>query len=115
MSARTIKARPAKPDWTLSVKVGDVLTNGRSDRVVRECKYGKRGRIRSVTFAIKHCSWTGRCYTVLCINDLLWAAYRPAGHRVKLRSRMDKKIARDLRYENRFNQKLDCCDVRGVA
>lgn len=97
-----------------SIKVGDVLTNGRSDRVVRNVYYNKRGQIMGVVFSIKHCSWTGRCYTHLGYNDLDYSGYRPTGVSVKLRKVMDRAILHDIVNHPKENQWLDCCDVRGM-
>ena len=103
-------------DWRDRIKVGDVLLErNKTQRVVREVSYRKDGFIWGVHFAIKRCSWTRRCYTVLCRSDLKQRGFVPAGARVRLDQPIDKKIARDLEYDNRFNQRLTCCDVEGVA
>lgn len=119
----------AQPDWMATLQVGDVLTNGRSYRVVREVSRWQRGRVagkrrlqtipgegplRGVVFTIRHCSWTKRCYTVLTASDLLTLRFRPAGVRVKLNKPVDAKIAASL-HERGTRRTLRCCDVRGIA
>lgn len=99
--------------WMDHVRVGDVLVRGRDNyRVVRNVSHHKDGRLRCVTFSIKHCSWTGRCYTVVNYNDLNYAGYRPTGRRVRLRTKLDKRIALNI---TRSVKDLGCCDVRGVS
>lgn len=102
--------------WPYRVIKGDILKDACGNlRVVRKASYGKSGLTTYVYLSIKHCSWTGRCYTCLCYSDLKIRGFRPIGRRKKLTSRMDKRIARDLEYKNRFDQKTDCCDVKGVS
>jgi hypothetical protein len=103
-----------RPAWTRRVKVGDILTNQKNRRVVRAVSYRPDGSLHAVCFAIMHCSWTTRCYTTYIYNDLLAAGYAPTGKKIRLDQLIDRKIARDLEYVHRHNQKLDCCDVRGV-
>jgi hypothetical protein len=97
------------------VKVGDVLVRGRNTpRVVRSVSRFKNGDLLCVHFAIRHCSWTHRCTTAVNYTDLRCLGYEPLGVNVPLNTALDKRIARDLLYENRFKPKLDCCDVRGA-
>ena len=112
---------PKYPRWLNKVRVGDVLRdkNG-SLRVVRSvCKQRSKsspnfGLVRGISFAIKHCSWTGRCYTAINFTDVVARGFSPTGVNVPLNTALDKKIERDLRYENRFKQKTTCCDVEGA-
>lgn len=98
------------------VKVGDVLARGRSKpRVVRSVSRFKNGDLCAVSFTIRACSWTHRCTTAMNYTDLRCLGYAPVGVNVPLTTKIDRRIARDLLYENRFDQKLDCCDVRGVS
>ena len=110
---RQVSSQP-QPPWMRSVKVGDVLTNrnGRSQRIVRAVSFYTCGALSCVTFTIRHCSWTHRCYTVLTYVDILGRGMLPSKHNVKLKSRLDRKIAKDL-LDHRI-QKLDCCDVQGI-
>jgi hypothetical protein len=104
-----------RPAWTRRVKVGDILANRAHRRVVRQVSYLSDGRLHAVCFAIMHCSWTTRCYTTYMFTDLMLAGYAPTEKSVKLRKKIDRKIARDLEYIHRLDQKLDCCDVKGIA
>lgn len=112
-----------QPEWMATLRVGDVLTNGRSYRVVREVSRWHRvnrrtvageGPLKCVAFTIKHCSWTGRCYTILCASDLLQRGFRPAGVRVKLDKPWDAAILHEIT-KCAEPASLRCCDVRGVA
>lgn len=100
--------------WPYRVLVGDILRdcNG-TERIVRKCSEGESGLTTYVYFSILRCSWTHRCYTCMSYTDLKMRGFRPVGKK-KLKSKLDKQIAHDLRYETRFNQKLDCCAVSGV-
>ena len=129
------------PAWISRIKVGDVLKSGTGLlRVVREAhhytitKGGREPHTRSyITFAIRHCSWTGRCYTTLVTSDLITLGYRPTRARVKLRKKIDRAIQReltgrrivlngkphfvpvlpDLKLKKRY--RVTCCDVEGIA
>lgn len=98
--------------WMATVRVGDVLesANG-AQRVVREVKRYKDGELRSVTFAIRRCSWTGRCYTILGYTDLRYRGFRKVG-RVRMGSAVDWKIYKEIK--SHAKPKLSCCYVRGV-
>jgi hypothetical protein len=99
--------------WIWKVRAGDVLRSRSGTlRVVRRVSQG-RSRVH-VFFAIRHCSWTHRCYTLLERNDLIQNGYRPTGAHVNLRKRIDRQIARELDGD-RLKPKLDCCKVRGIA
>lgn len=95
------------------VKVGDVLQMpSGTQRVVRKVSFFENGDLRSCHFAIRKCSWTGRAYTCYGFTDLMrW-------HFVMARplpaTKLDEKLARDMRYSKRFDQRLDCCAVRGM-
>lgn len=109
-----VRSKKRWPRWTREIRIGDVLSNGRSNRVVRDVNYDRHGELRSVCFVIKHCSWTGRCTTTLSRYDLMYAGYGPTGVRRRLDTELDAQIHRDLCYSNRADPKLDCCDVKGV-
>ena len=102
--------------WMDHVQVGDILRAGRSLRVVRAVGHyqdgPKKGLLRSVTFTIRHCSWTGRCTTVLTYTDLFHRGFKPTGKRLKLSSKIDQLIARDA--GDKHERNLACCDVKGV-
>lgn len=109
------------PEWISKIRKGDILeTPSRQQRIVRNVKhyqhnYGAhKGAIRTaVCFTIKHCSWTGRCYTVLSGTDLVQRGFRPTGKRKRLQSKIDKLI--DLELDRRGKPELGCCGVKGIA
>jgi len=95
------------------VKPGDVLQTPSGDlRIVRKVTRFADGDLHSANFAIRRCSWTGRAYTVKGFTDLMGWHFVLA--RELPEDRISKKLARDLRYSKRFDQKLTCCSVRGV-
>ena len=117
-------------DWIDRIKKGDVLRfRGDVLRVVRDVShYEKYGRTHTnVTLAIRHCSWTGRPYTVLTDHDLRSRGARPTRAKVSLRKKIDREIERD--FNGRVLKRLDgtewrvpllppestmrCCDVIG--
>ncbi len=107
-----------QPEWMHSLRVGDVLTNGRDFRVVRQVSYWRRGpsegRLWGVAVAIRRCSWTGRCYTMLTANDLKQRGFtKVPGVRVKIHTELDKRIERAMEHWSHWDAK--CCDVIGVA
>lgn len=104
-----------QPMWMRRVSIGDVLEigNGKVQRVVRAVTFYSCGALHSVTFTIKHCSWTHRCDTIVDVSRLLSERWRPTGVRSELKTRLDRKIARAVMNTN--NRELDCCDVKGVS
>lgn len=103
--------------WMKDVVVGSVLAEGSGAwRVVREvCRYAD-GDLRSVTFTIRRCSWTGRCYTILGYTDLRMRGFRMV--RVKpraLRTKLDRTIRRAIHQPCYEPYAARCCDVEGVA
>ena len=103
-------------DWRDSIRVGDVLKGtGNSYRVVREAHYKQDGFLSSVTFTIKHCSWTGACYTLLTRSDISVFGYTPTGAKSSLSTDMDATILKNIRRHSRGEEALDCCDVKGIA
>jgi len=100
------------------VRVGTVLlTNGGAPRVVRSVTRYSTGELASVTFVIKKCSWTHRCYTIYNYSDLKSFGYTLAPVKPRaLSTRMDRRIARDVNHPRSFGEdmRLDCCDVRGL-
>lgn len=102
--------------WMADVVVGSVLrSRSGAWRVVREVNRYRNGDLRSVTFAIKHCSWTHRCYTIYGYTDLRAMGYSmvPVKPRA-LRTRLDKRINRAI-HEPCTQKSMTCCDVEGVA
>lgn len=113
---RHANCKTPQPEWMMRVKVGDVLRRFDGPfRIVREVSRYKNGELRSVTFAIRRCSWTGRCYTIYGNVDLRVLGYRLVQvKRRKLTSKMDRKIHRAI-HEPCTQKSLTCCDVEGIA
>lgn len=112
--------------WIARIQKGDVLRSRTGLlRVVREvshaevCYSGPPHIRTSVVFAIKHCSWTRRPYTVYTGNDLARMGYRPTRARVSLRKRIDLAIMRVYAAKPKWGAKkpyeITCCDVEGIA
>lgn len=101
------------PEWFDHLRAGDVL-RARSGllRVVRSVSR-RGGKLGSVTFVIRHCSWTKRPYTVYTFSDLKVFRYSYVGARVGLNGELDRKIDEAIRH--RDNRSLSCCAVRGIA
>lgn len=102
--------------WMKDVVVGSVLARPHGSwRVVRAVHRYQNGDLRSVTFAIRRCSWTHRCYTIYGYNDLRMLRFRMV--RVeprKLLTRIDRKIHAAI-HEPCDRKSMTCCDVEGVA
>ena len=107
--------------WIKQLKPGDVLEErSGSLRVVRTVSRHKHpyssmgyGPRTSVTFVIKHCSWTHRCYTTLCDNDLITRGFKPIGVSIELDTEFDEKILKEI--QNWGKPNLSCCDVEGIS
>lgn len=114
---RSSLCKGPQPAWMISLKPGHVIQRpGSRFRVVREVSRYRNGELRSVTLAIRHCSWTGRCYTILNASDLRILGYRrvPAKRRT-LRQSMDRKFAKAV--SQRCDVRpfvLTCCDVESL-
>ncbi len=103
--------------WIKRIQKGDIL-EARSGtlRIVRSVRHnGPSLPKTSVTFTIRHCSWTGRCYTVVNGNDLRQMRFRPVSARMPLRTKLDKLIEAEFGRPPGDGRMLDCCDVRGIA
>lgn len=106
--------RRAQPPWMRAVQVGDVLRSGTGTlRVVREVTRHADGDLRSVTFAIRHGSWTGRPYTVLNFTDLRLLGYSRVGARVSMNSELDRRLNAEIADHRR--RTMTVADVRGIA
>lgn len=110
------RTRPRKQlDWMKDVKVGDLIGKSlASVRVVRHLSRFPDGDLRCVSLVIQKCSWTHRYYTVLNYIDLRLLGFKKFGHLKNLDSEIDRQIAKDVSYEHRFDNRLDCCDVKGL-
>lgn len=112
---------PVDPEWAWIKKIrkGDVLQSGSGIfRIVRGVKHnGPSLGKTSVDFTIQHCSWTGRCYTVLTGCDLKSNGYRPVKAKpFALRTEFDRAVEAEIINRPPFDKcKLTCCDVVGIA
>jgi hypothetical protein len=96
-----------------TVRVGDVLESDTGlMRVVRKVSRYKDGDLRSVSFTVKRCSWTQRCYTLLDYTSLRLNGYKPVA-RVRMGSTLDWKIFKEI--GSRRAPELSCCAVKEVA
>ncbi len=104
-----------QPSWMFTLQVGDVITNGGRYRIVRDLMRRRDGRLHCVALAIKRCSWTHRCYTILNATELRIFGYRrvPAKRRA-LKKKGDRLILAAMRQPSWEPKILGCCDVEGV-
>lgn len=99
--------------WIKALRVGDVVrTPSGLLRIVRAAHHGATRS--SFYFTIKHCSWTGRCYTVYTSSDLKTQGWSYTGKRVRLRSHKDYEIQQNFSISLR-DTTLHCCDVEGIG
>ncbi len=105
--------------WMRDVVVGSVLKDRNGTmRVVRKVtRY--RDALQYVTFTIRSCSWTGRCYTVLTATDLRLRGFTLVRVAPRtLETALDRKIDAAIHQfggGDRSKYILRCCDVEGVA
>lgn len=96
------------------LREGDVLRSPAGTlRVIRSINPRRSAGSATVTFVIRHCSWTHRPITIYCVRELEQMGYIKAGVRVHLDRELDKRIAAEVR--NSGKPELHCCDVRGIA
>lgn len=102
--------------WIKTLQVGDVLRAPSGVlRIVRSVQHsGPSLGKTSVCFLIRHCSWTGRCYTVLTGCDLATIGYVKTGARAKLNHGFDRAVEHDMGGIHWRDAKLTCCAVRGI-
>jgi hypothetical protein len=99
--------------WMIFAQEGDILRTPSGDyRVIRKISRYEDGDLRSASFAIRRCSWTGRAYTVYNFTDLLKWEYAMA--REPGTSRLDKKLYEETHCKVVAPPKITCCDVVGV-
>ncbi len=106
--------------WPYRVEVGDVIKDRNGTcRVVRYVKQdSKSGFTVYVGLAIKRCSWTNRCYTIISCHDLAYRGFVPTGMRANLKLRqIDRQIAECLEIKNILPHRQLLCanDVIGVV
>lgn len=95
------------------IQKGSVLRFPNGDlRVVRKATFWPDGNLHSVTLAIRRCSWTGRCYTVIDRVTLKHPGATLAHVKPRpLKKIMDRKIERAI---GSLYKTVTCCDVHGV-
>lgn len=96
--------------WIRKIKVGDILVEGNTPRVVRYVKHGTQRTY--VALSIRRCSWTTRCYTILTTSDLKTRRFRPTSKRQRLTKKIDRQIANAI---NETKIYLTCCDIEGIG
>lgn len=103
--------------WMHDLRVGDVIAREHGPwRIVREVTRYKNGELRSVTVAIRRCSWTRRCSTILGYTDLRVMGYRRVARNAKLNGPLDARFAEALcEPASKRPYALSCHDVRGIA
>jgi hypothetical protein len=112
-----MKAVRRQLPWMRDVVRGSVLAEGSGTwRVVRSVSRYVNGDLRAVTFTIRHCSWTGRCYTILGYSDLIQRGFHMVRVQPRaLRSKFDRVIDRAIHQPCYEPYAARCCDVEGVA
>ena len=103
--------------WMRDLQVGDVLAPAYGQwRIVRAVSRYNDGDLRCVTFVIRRCSWTHRCYTVLSYTDLIHRGFTkvPVKPR-KLTSLADRAVTAAIHQPAWEPRLLTCCDVEGVS
>lgn len=96
------------------LEAGDTVFVGkrRTPRLLRRVSKDAQGHLRSVTFAIRRCSWTKRPYTVYLRCDFRLLRLRPSGWpRATFGLPSDQALLADIEDDRR--QQLHCCDVVG--
>lgn len=69
----------------------------------------------SVYFTINHCSWTGRCYTVYCVQELRNLGYVKLRKNFRVRGKFAAKIVQEMTQRVAIPPKITCCDVEGIS
>lgn len=94
-----------------SLVVGALIESpGRTVRVVRAVHHYAGGRAFAFC-AIRHCSWTRRCYTLL--DRPILREYRLLSNKPRaLRGALDRRIGAAI--HSRDRGAMTCCDVEGV-
>jgi hypothetical protein len=106
-----------QPSWMRDVQVGSVIAERNGPwRVVRHVTRSPNGTLWGVSLTIRHCSWTGRAYTVITASDLKTRGFRLLPVKpVKLKGEINERIARAITQPAREPFAITCCEVRGIA
>ncbi len=101
-----------RPTWVDTADVGTVLISPSGDfRVIRKVTRGSHRRYPIFSFAIRHCSWTRRPYTVYTWGELVRMGYIAAGASVELKTPKDRILAKEIAHK--LPRRLYCWDVVG--
>jgi hypothetical protein len=99
-----ITVRPGE-EWMDEVKAGDILLTAKGKpRLVRKVS-AVGGHNYYFYFAIKKCSWTRSCTTILLRGDLRSRGFNPSGLKQVDMSLMDKMIAMELDAQEKDNMR----------
>lgn len=67
-------------------------------------------------FAIRHCSWTHRPYTLYSVGEMNRTGWKPTCMKMPLDSEFDKKLLSDMVPSKSLEElNFHCCDIAGVA
>lgn len=117
MSKGDWRGRRTQLPWMTDLRVGDVIAREHGSwRIVRKVTRYRNGELRSVTLAIRVCSWTRRCYTILGYTDLRVLGYRRVARNAKLDGPLDGRFQRAINEPcSQRPYALSCQEVRGIA
>jgi len=103
------------PAWLDSIRPGDVLRFRTGTlRTVLDVSHRPNGTVHSVMFAIRHCSWTNRGYTIIDRAGLLDRVDGPTNARINLaRQPIAQRLLEDARHPVPHTG-ITCCEVIGV-
>jgi len=100
------------------VVVGSVLLAPSGDfRVVREVHRYRDGDLRSVTLAIRRCSWTKRAYTILNYVDLIQRGFRLVPVKPRRLTKPEDKLFFKARHAATWKGScalMSCCDAEAL-
>jgi hypothetical protein len=107
-------SRPEREVLIDSIQTEDLIRLNGAIRIARSVKR-KGGRVKSVIFAIRRCSWTRRPYTVINRADMYLKPLEIVAKGFSLcRGPIDAMLQSDI--EARGGPSLlECCDVIGVV
>jgi hypothetical protein len=95
-------------------KVGDVYRapSGRL-RIVRAVHPSREPNRTRVFFAIAHCSWTHRCYTLYTLSELKTLGYTLTRAHYDVKDKFQKLFVEDVN-NHELERNFHCCDVVGI-
>lgn len=114
-------------EWAHIINKGDVVRTNTGDiRVCRSVHRGspKTGKGSSTStyarrvfchFAIRHCSWTGRPYTLYNVAEMVQMGWTPTEAKPRLlRADIDRMLEGDFGADKSEDCVLSCCAVKGL-